>query len=123
MTRAMLRRLTSIARVGRFVDECLHLTYTSNEEDQVVIVWRDQDSDDGDHFEFVCDSKTKGDLFDKFDITARRCQYERKYRKAWSNASNQDLEAFDFDPDPVAAVPSGKKKPVEKKRRSTLVSS
>lgn len=98
------------------LDECLHLTYTSNEEDQVVIVWRDQDSDDGDHFEFVCDSKTKGDLFDKFDITARRCQYERKYRKAWSNASNQDLEAFDFDPDPVAAVPSGKKKPVEKKK-------
>lgn len=81
--------------------EDLHLTYTSNEEENIVIVWRDLDGDDGDHFEFVCDPETESGLFDAFDMTAKRCQYEQKYRKTWSGTSESDLDEFDFEPDVV----------------------
>lgn len=87
------------------LDESLHLTYNENPDGQVVIIWRDLDGEPGDHFEFVCDSNTKPKLFDQFDITARRCQYERKFQKSYEKATDDDLEAFEFEPDPVTILP------------------
>ncbi|VVT44684.1 uncharacterized protein SAPINGB_P000498 [Magnusiomyces paraingens] len=86
------------------LDSALHLTYTANAEEAVVIVWRDIDGDPGDHFEFVCDKTTRPKLYDQFDITARRCQYERKYNKSYEKASDEDLEEFDFEPDVVPVI-------------------
>lgn len=89
------------------LDEALHLTYNANEGDQVVIIWRDLDGEPGDHFEFVCDKNTRPKIFDQFDITARRCQYERKFNKSYEKASDEDLDAFDFEPDPIPTLSEG----------------
>lgn len=87
------------------LDASLKLSYSQNSDDQIIIVWKDLEGDKGDYFEFACDIKTEPKLFDKFDITARRCQYERKYQKSYQNASDSDLEEFDFDPDSVTVPP------------------
>lgn len=87
------------------IDEALHIAYSTNSEDQIVIIWRDLSGEPGDHFEFICDASIKSALFDKFDLVARKCQYERKTQKDASNATEAELEAFAFDVDPEEQVP------------------
>lgn len=88
------------------IDEALHITYSVTSEKQVVVIWRHLSGEPGDHFEFVCDKATNEAVLEKFDLVARKCQYERKFRKASSDASTADLEAFDFELDDLAEVKS-----------------
>lgn len=91
------------------IDAALHIAYTTTDENQIVIIWRDLTGEDGDFFEFVCDASTKDLAFDKFDLTARRCQYERKFQKPHTAASEDDLEAFTFEADTAIPKPVAKK--------------
>lgn len=90
------------------IDEALHIAYSTNDENQIVIIWRDLTGDIGDHFEFICDAGTKESLFDRFDLVARKCQYERKFHKSADSALEDDLEAFAFDVDVDGELPAVK---------------
>ncbi|TLD24263.1 hypothetical protein PspLS_06460 [Pyricularia sp. CBS 133598] len=82
------------------LDEALHLRVENREgSSERVICWRDLSGDAGDVYEFVCDSSaaTSAARVDDFVRIARECQYERKYRKPHTTASEADLESFDFD--------------------------
>lgn len=80
------------------IDEALRIAYSTTTDDKrIIISWRDLSGEVGDHFEFICDADTKGSLFDLFDLSARRCQYERKFQKPFSAATEADLEAFEYN--------------------------
>ena len=59
-----------------------------------VLAWKDLSGDTGDLYEFVCESSTKS--VEQFLEVAQHCQYERKYRKPHTTASEEDLEQFIF---------------------------
>lgn len=80
------------------LDEVLNLSYSVNDDNQIVIMWRDLSGVDQNRFEFVCEEGTKASLLDLFDLNAKKAQYERKYKTPASNASTADLDKFDFEP-------------------------
>lgn len=91
------------------LDEALSLCYYSK-GDNVVIAWRDLEGDDGDMFEFVCDSSIKAKTFDQFDLAAKRAQYERKYNKVFQG-DDSELDEFDFEPPAEESQPEVKSEP------------
>ena len=52
--------------------------------------------DTGDLYEFVCDNAVSSAQVEQFVTTAQECQYERKYRKPSTTASEEDLQQFEF---------------------------
>lgn len=95
-------------RMEFLLDEVLELRYTLNTEGQVVMIWNDLSgttTTDYSRYEFVCDMATTTDIFDKFDLAARRCQYERKYRRPAEGVYESLLEEFGFEPKPNEMVP------------------
>lgn len=78
------------------LDEELHFRTEIREGGEKVLAWRDLSGDPGDLWEFVCDSSTQASQVQVFELTARKCQYERKYRKGHETASEKDLQAFSF---------------------------
>ncbi|KAK3317613.1 VID27 cytoplasmic protein-domain-containing protein [Cercophora scortea] len=83
------------------LDEALHFRVENREDSERVIAWRDLSGDAGDVFEFVCDPKITPAQVDQFELDAKRCQYERKYRKPHTTASDYDLKQFEFDEQPI----------------------
>jgi hypothetical protein len=77
-------------------DEALHFRVEVREGGEKVFAWRDLSGDTGDLFEFVCDHSTSIAQVDRFARIARECQYERKYRKPHTTASDFDLQQFEF---------------------------
>ncbi|KAH6606058.1 vid27 family [Trichoderma cornu-damae] len=79
------------------LDEALHFRIEIREGgDETVLAWKDLSGDSGDLYEFVCDSVVTNAEVKRFLRTAQECQYERKYRKPHTTASDEDLEQFDF---------------------------
>ncbi|KAI2627806.1 VID27-domain-containing protein [Hypoxylon sp. NC1633] len=83
------------------LDEALHFRVEGREGSQKVLCWKDLSGDVGDVYEFVCDPSIKSDQVETFERIARQCQYERKYRKPHSTASEDDLQQFDFEEQPI----------------------
>lgn len=83
------------------LDEALHFRVEIREGSQNVIAWKDLSGDVGDVYEFVCDPSIKSAQVGAFERVAKQCQYERKYRKPHSTASEADLEQFDFEEQPI----------------------
>ncbi|KAI2464939.1 VID27-domain-containing protein [Annulohypoxylon bovei var. microspora] len=83
------------------LDEALHFRVEIREGSQNVLAWKDLCGDVGDVYEFVCDPSIKSTQVGAFERIARECQYERKYRKPHSTASEADLEQFDFEEQPI----------------------
>ena len=83
------------------LDEALHFRVENREGSEKVLAWRDLSGDAGDLYEFVCDSGVQFGLVEKFELIARQCQYERKYRKPFTTASDQDLQQFEFEEQPI----------------------
>ena len=79
------------------LDEALHFRVENREGSEKVLAWRDLSGDAGDVYEFVCDTSILPTQVDQFELTARNCQYERKYRKPHTTASDDDLLQFIFD--------------------------
>ncbi|UKZ76276.1 hypothetical protein TrVFT333_003975 [Trichoderma virens FT-333] len=78
------------------LDESLHFRIEIREDgDETVLAWKDLSGDNGDLYEFVCDNVTSTEV-KRFLRTAQECQYERKYRKPHTTASDEDLEQFEF---------------------------
>jgi hypothetical protein len=79
------------------LDEALHFRVENREGSERVLAWRDLSGDVGDVYEFVCDATILPDQVEQFELVARQCQYERKYRKPHTTASDEDFEQFVFD--------------------------
>jgi hypothetical protein len=86
------------------LDEGLHFRSEIREGGERVLAWRDLSGDLGDLYEFVCDNSTQSSEVETFELTARRCQYERKYRKSHETASDQDLASFSFMEEPIPSA-------------------
>ncbi|KAJ4387504.1 Vacuolar import and degradation protein 27 [Gnomoniopsis smithogilvyi] len=84
------------------LDEALHFRVKNREESsEKVLCWKDLSGDAGDVFEYVCDSSVSAAQIAQFELVAKQCQYERKYRKPFTTASDQDLQQFEFDEQPI----------------------
>jgi hypothetical protein len=79
------------------LDESLHFRSEIREGGEKVLAWRDLSGDAGDLYEFVCDNSIDDAQVQQFEITAVHCQYERKHRKNYNTASEQDLAEFAFE--------------------------
>lgn len=79
------------------LDEALHFRVENREGSEKVLAWRDLSGDAGDVYEFVCDPNTQSSIVEQFEFIARQCQYERKYRKPNTTASDEDLQQFEFE--------------------------
>jgi hypothetical protein len=79
------------------LDEALHFRIENRDGSERVIAWRDLSGDVGDVYEFVCDSSVHPSQVEQFDLVAKQCQYERKYRKPHTTASPEDFLDFEFD--------------------------
>lgn len=81
------------------LDEALHLRVETRERGETVLAWRDLSGDNGDLFQFVCDSSVPAAQIEQFMLVARQGQYERKYRKPQTTAAEADLLQFEFNED------------------------
>src|SRR3984885_3684642 len=79
------------------LDEELHFRSEIREGGEKVLAWRDLSGDAGDLYEFVCDNSIDVAQVQAFESTAVQCQYERKHRKPYSTATNEELAQFAFD--------------------------
>ncbi|UZP42025.1 hypothetical protein NXS19_009841 [Fusarium pseudograminearum] len=88
------------------LDEALSFRFEIRETGDKVLAWKDLSGDTGDLFQFVCDSTVTSAQVQQFVRVAQECQYERKYRKHNSTATEADLQQFEFeeeDPIPPAS--------------------
>ncbi len=83
------------------LDEALHFRVENREGSEKVLCWRDLTGDAGDVYEFVCDPSAQPSQVDHFELVAKQCQYERKYRKPHTTAADHDLQQFEFDEQPI----------------------
>ncbi|KAL0939725.1 vid27 family protein [Colletotrichum truncatum] len=84
------------------LDEALHFRVEFREGSEKVLAWRDLSGDTGDVYEFVCDNVVSPGQVAQFERIAKECQYERKYRKPHTTASDADLDQFEFqDEQPI----------------------
>lgn len=79
------------------LDESLHFRSEVREGGEKVLAWRDLSGDAGDLYEFVCDKSIDNTQVQAFETIAVNCQYERKYRKTYQTATENDLAQFVFD--------------------------
>jgi len=82
------------------LDQALHLRVEIRAGGEKVLAWKDLSGDNGDLYEFVCDSSVSVGQVEQFLLVAQQCQYERKYRKPHTTASDEDLEQFTFHEEP-----------------------
>ncbi|OBT61747.1 hypothetical protein VE03_09181 [Pseudogymnoascus sp. 23342-1-I1] len=86
------------------LDEGLHFRTEIRDGEEHVLAWRDLSGDTGDLYEFVCDHSVGADLVEQFELVARQCQYERKWRRNHTQATEEDLDSFYFEEE--QAIPS-----------------
>ncbi|ORY84435.1 VID27 cytoplasmic protein-domain-containing protein [Protomyces lactucae-debilis] len=81
---------------------------TSDKDGCTIFQWRDVDGDMGDSYTFVCDPSTKPEEAATFELVAVQCLYERKYRKSYEEATEEELEEFRLDSvaSPVTSLPT-----------------
>lgn len=79
------------------LDGELHFRSEIREGGEKVLAWRDLSGDPGDLYEFVCDNSIDTPEVQAFEVTAVNCQYERKYRKGYQTATQEELTEFVFD--------------------------
>ena len=79
------------------LDEAIRFRVENRSHSEKVLAWKDLSGDVGDLYEFVCDPSTQTAQVEAFERIAKQCQYERKYRRLHTTASEADLKQFEFD--------------------------
>ncbi len=79
------------------LDQSLHFRSDIRDSGEKILAWRDLSGDQGDLYEFVCDSSVQADKVATFELAAVECQYERKYRQSAQKATEAQLREFQFD--------------------------
>ena len=93
------------------LDEGLHFRSEIRDGGEKVLAWRDLSGDLGDLYEFVCDRSVPAGEVGTFEMVAMKCQYERKYRKPESTATERDLHQFLFTEQPIPSASPAAPKP------------
>ncbi|KAI9758553.1 MAG: hypothetical protein M4579_003045 [Chaenotheca gracillima] len=83
------------------LDEGLCFRSELREGGDKVLAWRDLSGDPADLYEFVCDRSSQAGVVETFELIAKQCQYERKYRQTFQSATDRDLEEFSFTEQPI----------------------
>jgi hypothetical protein len=91
------------------LDEDLRLRVDLSDTGETILAWRDLSGDQGDLFEFVCDSATRPEAAAGFELVAVQCQYEQKYKKPHEGATDEELREFEFEDEP--AIPDASPTP------------
>ena len=91
------------------LSEDLRLRVDLRETGETVLAWRDLSGDHGDLFEFVCDSSTRPEVSAGFELVAVQCQFEAKYKRSHTEASDDELREFEFEDEP--AIPDASPTP------------
>lgn len=88
------------------LDEALHfrVELSADGSGETVLAWRDLSGDSGDLYQFVCDVSIREEEVDNFELIAKQCQYERKWRRSHTIATQEDLDEFDFTPEYIPAA-------------------
>ena len=86
------------------LDEELRFRSEIRDGGDKVLAWCDLSGDPGDVFEFVCDTVVPASEVATFEMVAVKCQYERKHRKPNENATEKDLEQFNFTAQPIPSA-------------------
>lgn len=86
------------------LDESLQFRVDIRDTGEKVFAWRDLSGSPGDLWEFVCDHSTKPETVEAFEVIALRCQYERKHKKSAEHATEDELQAFVFDNEPIPSA-------------------
>ena len=86
------------------LDQGLHFRSEIREGGEKVLAWKDLSGDPGDLYEFVCDPSTQAGEVATFEVVAVKCQYERKYRKPNENATEKQLQQFNFTEQPIPSA-------------------
>jgi hypothetical protein len=100
------------------LDQSLHFRSEVRDGGEKVLAWRDLSGDQGDLYEFVCDSSIQVDKVATFELAAVECQYERKYRKSAQQATEAELKEFQFDQD--ESIPAASP---QQSRKGTMIES
>ncbi|KAI1358441.1 VID27 cytoplasmic protein [Xylaria arbuscula] len=79
------------------LDEAIRFRVENRSHSEKVLAWKDLSGDVSDLYEFVCDPSVHTAQVEAFERIARQCQYERKYRRSHTTASEADLRQFEFD--------------------------
>ncbi|KAK6352702.1 hypothetical protein TWF730_009513 [Orbilia blumenaviensis] len=85
------------------LDESLHFRSVFR-DGQAVFAWDDLLGDPDDTFQFVCDTATQPGQVNTFEIVAMQCQFERKYKRSYEDATDADLEQFSFSTPPIPPI-------------------
>jgi hypothetical protein len=91
------------------LDEDLRLRVDLRDTGETILAWRDLSGDHGDLFEFVCDSATRPEVAAGFELVAVQCQFECKYKRSHTEASDDELREFEFEDEP--AIPDASPTP------------
>ncbi|KAI9641329.1 Vacuolar import and degradation protein 27 [Ciborinia camelliae] len=90
------------------LDESLHFRSEIREGGEKVLAWRDLSGDAGDLYEFVCGVSIENSQVQSFELTSVHCQFERKFRRNYLTATEEELSQFAFEeeePIPHASPP------------------
>ncbi|GAM40919.1 Vid27 family protein [Talaromyces pinophilus] len=101
------------------LDQALHFRSVVRDGGEKVLAWRDLSGDPGDLYEFVCDSSVSPDKVATFESAAVQCQYERKYRRSFQRATEEELQEFSFEED--SPIPSAS--PIDSPRGPSVAES
>ena len=96
------------------LDQSLHFRSEIREGGEKILAWRDLSGDQGDLYEFVCDSSTQAEKVATFELAAIQCQYERTYRKSAQKATEEELKEFSFDEEEAIPAASPLSSPASK---------
>jgi len=91
------------------LNEDLRLRVDLRDTGETILAWRDLSGDHGDLFEFVCDSATRPEVAAGFELVAVQCQFECKYKRSHTEASDDELREFEFEDEP--AIPDASPTP------------
>ncbi|KAJ4992221.1 Vacuolar import and degradation protein 27 [Stagonosporopsis vannaccii] len=78
------------------LDEGLQFRTDVRSTGEKIFAWRDLSGDVDDLWEFVCDASVKPETAALFERVALQCQYERKFRRSYQHATEEDLEALAY---------------------------
>ena len=81
------------------LDQSLHFRSELREGGVKILAWDDLSGDEGDLFEFICDSSVASDKIATFELAALQCQYERKFRRSAQKATEDELQEFSYQED------------------------
>ncbi|KAF2743921.1 vacuolar import and degradation protein [Sporormia fimetaria CBS 119925] len=83
------------------LDEALQFRTDVRSTGEKIFAWRDLSGDEGDLWEFVCDAQLEAETAAIFERVALQCQYERKFRRSHTHATDLDLEALVYTKEPI----------------------